>query len=198
MGIRKNQKNLSGSERQRFVAAVKQMKSTGTYDQYLQWHLDAMGGMGPNDPNYAHQGPAFLPWHREFILLFEQDLQAADTGLGQDGSITLPYCDRTVDTSNDPAVNPLWADDFMGPDGFPLAGQRVQSGPFATNTTPGQENWILNVHDPMDNNPVNFLQRSFGQQPPVSTLPTPTQPTNVLQVDVYDNDPWDTTVSGNR
>lgn len=197
MGVRKNQKSLTDTERNRFVAAVKQMKSTGVYDQYVQWHIDAMGNM-TTDPNYAHQGPAFLPWHREFILLFEQDLQGADKTLGNDGSITLPYWDWTNDITPDPGANPLWADNFLGPDGDPNDGQRVKSGPFATNTMPGQENWILNIHDPMDNNPVNFLQRSLGQDPQAPTLPTPEQLTNVLGIKVYDNRPWDTTVSGTK
>ena len=142
-----------------------------------------MGQMGSNDPNYAHQGPAFLPWHREYILLFEQDLQAADQALGNDGSITLPYWDWSMDVSPDAALNPMWGDVFIGPDGDPTDGQRVKSGPFATNTVAGQENWILNVHDPMDNDPVNFLQRSFGQQ--ISTLPTANQLARILAVQTY-------------
>jgi tyrosinase len=198
MGVRKNQKQLVGPDRQRFVAAVKKMKAAGVYDQYVQWHIDAMGSMGPNDPNYAHQGPAFLPWHRQFILLFEQDLQAADLSLGQDGTVTLPYWDWTSEISPDPGVNSLWADDFMGPDGDPGDGQRVKSGPFATDTTSGQENWVLNVHDPMDNEPVNFLQRAFGQDPQAPTLPASGQVNNALRVAIYDSAPWDTTVSGSK
>src|SRR5260370_27743591 len=106
MGVRKNQKLLATAERQRFVAAIKKMKAAATYDQYVQWHLDAMGGMGPNDPNYAHQGPAFLPWHRQFILLFEQDLEAADRALGNLDPIGLPYWDWSTDISPDPLANP--------------------------------------------------------------------------------------------
>jgi tyrosinase len=197
MGVRKNQKSLSSAERQRFVAAVKQMKATGVYDQYVQWHVDAMGNM-TTDPNYAHQGPAFLPWHREFILLFEQDLQAADQTLGNDASIMLPYWDWTQETSSEPSLNPLWADDFMGPDGDSTDGQRVKSGPFATDTTPGSENWVIRVHDPMDNAPVDFLQRSFGQDQQAPALPTPQQLSNIMTIQTYDNAPWDTTVPGSR
>src|SRR5713226_318946 len=196
MGIRKNQKLLSALEKQRFVAAVKEMKVKGIYDQYVRWHVDAMGGMGPNQPNYAHQGPAFLPWHRQFILLFEQDLQKADKNLGHDGSITLPYWDWTSETSGDPQVNQLWDDDFLGPDGNPNKGQRVMSGPFATNTTAGHENWILTVGDPMDNNPVNFLRRAFGTDPQARTLPTLAQVKNALAVVIYDSPKWNTGVSG--
>lgn len=197
MGVRRNQKSLTSVERSRFVSAVTQMKAEGVYDQYVQWHLDAMGNM-TTDPNFAHQGPAFLPWHRQFILLFEGDLQAADKKLGNDGSITLPYWDWTSETAPDAASNRLWADDFLGPDGDASDGQRVKTGPFATNTTPGQENWILTVQDPMDNNAVNFLQRSFGQDPQAPTLPTAAQLTNILRVTTYDSRPWDTNVLGTR
>jgi tyrosinase len=197
VAVRKNQKSLLAFERQRFVAAVKQMKLVGTYDQYVQWHLDAMGNM-TTEPNFAHQGPAFLPWHREFILLFEQDLQAADKALGNDGSLMLPYWDWTAETSPDSAVNPLWADDFLGPDGDSSDGQRVKSGPFATSTAPGNSNWVLNVHDPMDNAPVDFLQRSLGQDPQAPDLPTPQQLTNILAVRTYDARPWDPTVPGSK
>jgi tyrosinase len=198
MGIRKNQKSLSSIERQRFVAAVQQMKNAGIYDQYVQWHLDAMGNMGPGDPNYAHQGPAFLPWHREFILLFEQDMQNADRSLGQDGTLTLPYWDWTSDTSSDPLINALWADDFLGPDGDSSDGQRVKSGPFATNMSAGAEKWIITVHDPMDNDPVNFLQRSLGQDRQAPTLPTSSQLADILKVATYDSSPWNTVVLGTK
>ncbi len=196
MNIRKNQNALSATERTRFVAAVKRMKADLVYDQYVQWHVDAMGQMGPQDVNYAHQGPAFLPWHREFILLFEQDLQKADRALGGDGSISLPYWDWTADQAADPGVNPLWADDFLGPDGDPAQGFQVMSGPFATDTTPGAENWVLRVLDPMDNQPVNYLQRTFGRNVP--DLPSAGDVQNALAISVYDRAPWDTRVSGAR
>lgn len=117
---------------------------------------------------------------------------------GNDGSITLPYWDWTGETSPEPAANSLWADDFLGPDGDSNDGQRVQSGPFTTNITPGQENWVLTVHDPMDNNPVDFLQRSMGQDSQAPTLPTPQQLANVVAIKIYDSSPWDTTVSGTK
>lgn len=52
--------------------------------------MDAQSNTDPvSDPNWlpgwAHQGPAFFPWHRELLLQFENDLQAIDS------TVTIPY-----------------------------------------------------------------------------------------------------------
>jgi tyrosinase len=86
---RKNQASLTATERSRFVAAVLALKAAGTYDQYVQRHIASMAGGG----SWAHRGPAFLPWHRKFLLDFELDLRAIDP------TITLPYWDWTVDAA---------------------------------------------------------------------------------------------------
>ena len=49
----------------------------------------------------AHRSPAFLPWHRVFLRLFERDLQFADKQRGNDGKITLPYWNWIRDTDLD-------------------------------------------------------------------------------------------------
>src|SRR2546429_1805555 len=94
MGLRRNQNDISSDQRDRFVAAVKTMKTTGVYDRYVQIHQTA-AAMVATAHNYAHMGPAFFPWHRYFIYLFELDLQKADRANSHDGTITLPYWDWT-------------------------------------------------------------------------------------------------------
>ena len=64
MGIRKNQSSLTSAERSAYVSAVKALKASGAYDVFVAEHRAAFLA-GPNDP--AHGGPAFLPWHREYL-----------------------------------------------------------------------------------------------------------------------------------
>lgn len=68
MRIRKNQSALSVQEQQNFVDALIALKDDGTYDQFVQIHIDAMATPTPSNVstmtrNAAHRGPAFLPWH---------------------------------------------------------------------------------------------------------------------------------------
>jgi Common central domain of tyrosinase len=158
---RKNQATLSAQEKSRFVAAMLVLKANGTYDQYVQTHMNAMAA--------AHRGPAFLPWHREYLRRLELDLQAIDS------TVTLPYWDWTVDRT---AGASIWAADFMGGDGRPSDGQ-VMTGPFAFSTG----NWALAFDGP-------FLRRRFGASAPA--LPVPADVTNAINNEtVYDVAPYD-------
>jgi tyrosinase len=105
MGIRKDQAALTPAERAAFVAAVLALKAEGTYDVFVAQHRTAMQA-GTNDP--AHNGPAFLPWHREYLRRFERALQTVDP------SVWLPYWDSTV---NQFVTALPWTADFMGGNG---------------------------------------------------------------------------------
>ena len=118
MGCRKNLTRLTVAERQAFTNAVNQLRSNGDYDPYVQIHQGAM--------NHGHMGPAFFPWHREYIRRFELDLQAIDS------SVSLPYWDWTAANLNSAGTESLiWRDDFMGGPGQAGTGA-VTTGPFAT------------------------------------------------------------------
>lgn len=164
MRCRKNQSTLTANERARFVAAVLALKANGTYDRYVQTHVDSMMAM---PVGWAHRGPAFLPWHREFLRRFDLDLQ------GIDPSVTLPYWDWTVDNS---PTSSVWNDDFMGGNGRPSDGV-VTTGPFAGATG----NWNLAIDGP-------FLRRRFGISAPA--LPTPADVANALSTTPYDMPPY--------
>ena len=156
MGVRKNVRSLSDAERAAFVAALIELKRQGRYDQLVQDHVDAMGNGTPPAgtryrpvPNAAHRGPAFLPWHREYLIQFEHKLQEIDP------AINLPYWDWTQDTAV-PAASPIWADDFMGGNGTESEGWRVTSGPFARD----KGNWTLTVEAEQYG---DALRRRFGR-----------------------------------
>jgi tyrosinase len=146
MGMRKNQATLTANEKARFVAAVLQLKANGGHDLYVRQHRDLFNAN-------IHRTAWFFPWHREFLLRLERDLQAIDP------TVTLPYWDWTIDRL--PSAS-LWADDFMGGNGVPPGGA-VQSGPFAFRNG----RWTLNVRDnPRD--PIK-LERALGSGGPLPT-----------------------------
>lgn len=156
---RKNQATLTASEKSRFVAAVLALKASGTYDQYVQTHMNAMAD--------AHRGPAFLPWHREFLRRFELDLAKIDPG------VTLPYWNWTVDNS---PTSSIWDPSFLGGNGRPSDGQ-VMTGPFAFSAG----SWTLAFDGPA-------LRRRFGLSAPA--LPTPADVAGALGETVYDVFPY--------
>lgn len=98
----------------RYLAGVQAMRVARTYHRYVFWHAQVMGHMDPGDTGRpqrgpAHRGPAFLPWHREFIWRFERDLKAA---LGQD-DFGLPYWNWAADRTNGVlATSRVW--NFLG------------------------------------------------------------------------------------
>lgn len=198
MQYRKNATDLTAQEKRDFVEAVWALKRSGRYDQYVEWHVMAMRratpapgeSPDPNRRNAAHRGPAFLPWHREFLRRFERDLRTEVPG------VRLPYWDWTADAAlDDPGTAPVWADDLMGGNGDPDDEGYVKAGPFA--------------HDPDDPNawktanaagePIDEgLRREFGVGVP--TLPTaadaygdPDDPDDegALGIVPYDTAPWD-------
>jgi Common central domain of tyrosinase/Repeat of unknown function (DUF346) len=98
MGLRKNYRNLTDAERDRFVQALYHVKSTGLFDQLASVHATHFS-------HGIHLSSHFLPWHRELLLRFERALQAHHP------DVTIPYWDSTLDTS---PSDPLWANSFLG------------------------------------------------------------------------------------
>ena len=123
MGIRKNAAHLTVTERDNFLRAVLTLKNTianpaapvaqqiSIYDQFVATHLYTLSINVPGGGipiNMGHQNSAFCPWHRYYLLQFEQALQAVDP------SVTLPYWDWTDHTSVQTIV---FQNNFMGPNG---------------------------------------------------------------------------------
>src|SRR5438552_9809603 len=93
--VRKSYTDLTQAERQTYVDAVLQLKATpnpgagagdpqNRYDVYVQWH----------DVDCLHHESGFLPWHRELLNRFENELR----GLGPAyANVTIPSWDWTDD-----------------------------------------------------------------------------------------------------
>lgn len=181
--VRKNVAALSPDERTDYVNAVLALKKKpspwadglSVYDTFVMWHRDAFGCA----VMAAHMGPAFLPWHRVFLRLFEEQLRAVDP------DVTVPYWDWTVDNGTGA---PVWTDDFMGGDGDPAQQQAVVTGPFRK----GQ--WELTVFDYEDTVRTPFLVRDFGEGFMAPDLPTAAQVEQALAIATYDAAPWNSLV----
>lgn len=181
MKVRKNVLRLTAGERAEYVRGVKLLADAEKYYWYVNAHCEAMNhDWHPTDgPSTAHMGPAFLPWHRQFIVRLERELQDA---LGNP-HFALPYWDWAADQSlPDPGTASVWKDDFMGGNGD--ADGIVRHGPFQ------EDHWIAyNYVEP--NLVPGPLARRFGQSKP--TLPTPSDVLTALSISVYDTAPWNRT-----
>jgi hypothetical protein len=143
------------------------------YDDFVWAHHQVMmlGPNGSTGPNYAHRGPAFGPWHRELLKLYEAELQNA----AGDPNLTLPYWDWTKDqTAADPGFP--FTTDFLGGDGAANPNDKVTTGDFA--------GWTLNC----DEEGWGFLRRHFGGDGP--GLPSAMSVINCLALTPYDSSPW--------
>jgi tyrosinase len=200
--VRKNVKALSPKERKDFIKAVLKLKKVPSpftaglsyYDQFVVWHRSmyvcnpnmAMGGMGPmhseTGMGHGHGGPLFLPWHRLFLVLFEDALRE----VSGNKDITVPYWDWT-DAQSTASV---FQDDFMGGNGNPDEGFAVTSGPFR------KGEWALTVQPQgIYEQPSAFphLVRNFASVPTAAVLPAPEEVEEALSKPMYDVAPYDTT-----
>ncbi|MEV6841620.1 tyrosinase family protein [Streptomyces sp. NPDC051133] len=178
MAVRKNQANLSDEEKKNFVDAVVKLKHQGQYDEFVTTHNAFIMSDTDEGERTGHRSPSFLPWHRRFLIQFEQALQSVNP------SVMLPYWDWTVDNAAD---SPLWSDDFLGGDGQG-SDSRVTSGPFAFNGG----SWALNVR--VDGR--TFLRRALGRGG--EELPTQADVDSVLAAATYDAPPWNSESEGFR
>lgn len=171
MAIRKNARNLSSTEKAELVSAIRAIKASGRYNQYVLAHAQAT-------MSAIHRCPAFLPWHRQFLVEYEKDLQLA----AGNQNLGLPYWNWAEDAAMaDPRTSSIWAADLMGGDGDASDSYVVKTGPFRE----GQ--WT--IVDSMGN-PAGPLQRAFGLNAP--TLPAQADVDSTLNTVPYDASPWNT------
>ncbi|KAI6230436.1 hypothetical protein M3Y99_01062800 [Aphelenchoides fujianensis] len=130
--VRREYRTLSDDERERFHAAVRQIKANGEFDRLARIHSQFAESGG------AHSGPAFLPWHRELVKRFEIAIRNVDP------TVAVPYWDSVLDNNLPrPTDSILWTDEFMGAsDG---AGNLI-NGPFSPwRTLNGRANIVRRV-----------------------------------------------------
>jgi len=104
--VRKNQKNLTQIEWQRFIHAIEALAENGmpspTYSGFVQIHInamDTMAGMAWGAHTMSgHNGRNFLAWHREYLAKIEARLIAINP------LVTIPYWDWVTDRSAIPTA----------------------------------------------------------------------------------------------
>ena len=121
--VRPDVLQLSNAERERYVQTLHAMKrrpsaydpAVNAYDYFVQLHGRAFPSA--QDPTHynAHMSASFLPWHREFLLRFERELQR----VSGDAQMALPYWDWQQQGS----WRAIFTDDFLGGNGD--AGDRL-------------------------------------------------------------------------
>ncbi|CEF64676.1 Tyrosinase copper-binding domain and Uncharacterised domain, di-copper centre-containing protein [Strongyloides ratti] len=101
--IRKELRMLTAEERKRYHDALKKLKENGDFTNFANIHSEiSLSGS-------SHAGPAFLPWHREFLKRFEIALKQIDP------SLSIPYWDSTLESYlPNPQDSILFSDLFFG------------------------------------------------------------------------------------
>lgn len=107
--LRKNQKNLTPLQWNRFIYAIEALADADTpvptYEEYVQVHIDAMSPAGHHWG--AHGGVNFLTWHQEYLAKLEARLIQINP------RVTLPYWNWVEDRAipaplNNPADFARW------------------------------------------------------------------------------------------
>jgi hypothetical protein len=124
---RRDYRDLTAAERQRFIDALYDAKGRGVVDAFADEHDDHF--------DHGHRNSSFLPWHREFLRRFEAELQAWDA------RVMLPYWNSSNDQSTGSA---LWANSFLGQ--FDAAwGLNRNLGAAGSLASPGTVNTVLDL-----------------------------------------------------
>ncbi|MGY1671039.1 tyrosinase family protein [Geodermatophilus sp. SYSU D00710] len=194
-GTRRNILTMPLDAVRRVTAAFDRLKLDGTYDGFVQRHMQAMQTATPpgSSRNAAHRGPSFLPWHRAALLELEAALQSVDPAV--EGLPYWAWQDEAALNGGDPRRSRLWTPDYLGTDGDPNRGNRVLNGPFA--------GWYALIYN---NSTGAFVRRStpglvrrLGRDPAGSrVLPDANQVTDALRFTAYDVAPFDAGVSSFR
>ena len=157
-----------------------------TYDIFVFWHVLAMS-LGFSVGNAAHQGPIFLPWHRMYLIRFEEALRRV-TGTP---NFALPYWDWAADgelTGAAQVTAPIWNNSHLGSSrGF------VTTGPLANFR-------VRLVQDASTGDLVSINPRPLRRDAGAGTrrLPRKADVAVALAPAIYDAPPWSIAAIGHR
>ncbi|XP_070762030.1 tyrosinase-like [Enoplosus armatus] len=203
--VRKEITDLTDSERERFFASLNlarystskrymiltskdttvtgnyEFHNTSVYGVYIWMHYYASKSYAGTENDSAHQGPAFLFWHRVFLLFIERDIREL-TG-NQD--FYIPYWDWTRTDHCNICNNQYFGG--VGQDG------RIDSASLFSKWTiicPFEEGLGIICSPSSD---FEHLIRNPGNDPHSSTLPTAEDVENTLAKELFDTPPYDRT-----
>ena len=111
--------DLKDDQRDRLADGLNALYASGRYPLYPDSHEAGWFNI--------HRGPAFLPWHRWYVLTLEEELRAIDS------EITVPYWDWTKDGARDLDAEP-WKSFFGGRDN---AGGKFDHWGYVRAASPG-------------------------------------------------------------
>lgn len=98
--VRRAWRDMTCQEQDAFLDAVTALKSTNTFDEFVRVH-QVNGGA-------SHGSPEFLPWHRWYLVQYEEALRQASNNC----DIFLPYWDWERDAGNEATTTVLHKDTF--------------------------------------------------------------------------------------
>ncbi|HSN98657.1 MAG TPA: tyrosinase family protein [Candidatus Nanopelagicales bacterium] len=209
--VRRSWTSLSAAERRQFadgVVALKQKAALrwdytsycegepdaparNAYDYFVESHLSAFLGHSHHEStdayNRPHMGPQFLPWHREYLLRFEEEMRVA---LG-DPDYMVPYWDWSAPPEEVFSTADLG--DLGACPGGPGEDFGEVSGYLA------DQGYEANVYDVIGDDPSQAqivctpkkLTRGSGCFALAPTLPTGADVARALSIPTYDVAPYD-------
>lgn len=88
--MRREWRTLTPGQQQTYIAAVNTLMQSQQYANWLQIHTN------PAIDRYGHSSDGFFPWHRYYILQYENQLRSLG---GPFSCISLPYWDWSADSA---------------------------------------------------------------------------------------------------
>jgi len=126
---------------------VKPGHTTNVYDEIVAIHYGVISRTGAASGDGGHGGPAFLAWHREFILRFEKALQEVDP------DVALPYWKWESGNSSD--TLDIFTADLLGTMGLQTSGYLSE-----TPTTQNPDGWIISPQLDQGNHGTTLLRNN--------------------------------------